>query len=127
MNAEPSLKAFLACSLILLAKSPSLRPVGIEEFLRKISGKVVMRIDKKDITKADDVSVGQEDDSEAAIHAIQETVNDNKANTVLLIHAENTFNSINRKVPPHNSEFTFVYKCYAITARLFSIVGKEIR
>ena len=47
--------------------------------------------------------------------------------TALLIHAENAFNSINRKVPLHNTEFTFVYKCYVIEARLFSIGGKEIR
>ena len=127
MNAESSLEVFLAYSLILLEKSPSLRPVGIEEFLQKISGKVVMIIVRKDATNAEDVSVGQEDDSEAAIHAIQEIVDDNKTKTALLIHAENAFNSINRKVPLHNTEFTFVYKCYVITARVFSIGGKEIR
>ena len=86
-----------------------------------------MTIGKKDVVKPKIFTIRQEADSEVAIHAIKEIVDDSKTETVLLIHAENAFNSINRKVPLHNTEFTFVYNCNAITARLFSIGGEEIR
>ena len=41
-----------ACRLIPLNKNPGLRPIGVEEVLRRISGKVVMMISKQDVMKA---------------------------------------------------------------------------
>ena len=51
---------------------------------------------------------------------------------VLLIDAENPFNSINRKVMLHNLNFicpiitAYVTNCYITPARLFLISGREI-
>ena len=51
---------------------------------------------------------------------------------VLLIKARNAFNSINRKVMPHNMKFlcplvsTYISNCYAEPARLFIFGGSEI-
>ena len=48
---ETPSKAFLACRLISLDKNPGLRPIGVGEVLRRIAGKVVMKVMKKDIKK----------------------------------------------------------------------------
>lgn len=48
---ETRLEAFLACGIIPFDKNPGLRPVGVGEVLRRIFGKVVMKIAKEDITK----------------------------------------------------------------------------
>ena len=51
---------------------------------------------------------------------------------VLLIDAENAFNSINRKVMLHNLKFicpivaTYIINCYATPSRLFIVSGGEI-
>ena len=53
--------------------------------------------------------------------------------TILIVDAENAFNSINRKALLHNIEYLcpaiakFFYNCYAISARPFIIGGKELR
>ena len=52
--------------------------------------------------------------------------------TVLLIDAENAFNSINHRVMLHNLEFicpiitTYIINCYATPSRLFIVGGGEI-
>ena len=52
--------------------------------------------------------------------------------TVLLIDAENAFNSINRKVMLHNLKFicpviaTYIINCYVTPSRLFIVAGGEI-
>ena len=44
-----SLEALLACRLIPLDKNPGLRPIGIGETLRRILGKAVMSVLKRDV------------------------------------------------------------------------------
>ena len=67
------------------------------------------------------------------IHAMHEIFDDNMTETILLVDIENAFNTINRKVLLHNTEYlcpelaTFIYNCYVIPARLFIIGGKEIK
>ena len=68
------------------------------EVLRRIAGKIIMMIFKKDITDAAgplQLSAGQEAGEEAAIHAIQDIFANEDTEAVLLIDAENAFNSIN--------------------------------
>ena len=91
-----SLESSVACRLIPLNKNPHLRPIGVREVLRRISGKVVMMISKQDVMKTAgslQVSAGQESGAEGAIHAVHDIFKDG----VLLIDAENAFNAINRK------------------------------
>ena len=58
--------------------------------------------------------------------------NDNETEAVLLIDAENAFNSINRKAMIHNISIlcpiisSFIKNCYNIPTRLFIIGGKEL-
>ena len=73
--------------LILLNKNPGLRPIGVGEVLRRISGKVVMMISKQDVTKATgslQVCAEQEAGAEAAIHAVHDIFKDHTTEVVLL-------------------------------------------
>ena len=135
METTISLEAFTACRLIPLDKKPGLRPVGVVEVLRRIAGKVVMMIFKKDIADTAgplQLSAGQEAGTEAAIHAMQDVFANEGTEAVLLIDAENAFNSINRKVMPQHLNFIcpvitkYITNCYITSTRLFVIGGGEI-
>ena len=43
------LKELLSCWLLALDKNPGVRPIGVGEVLRRIIGKSVIRVPKKDI------------------------------------------------------------------------------
>ena len=78
------------------------------------------------------VCAGQEAGAEAAIRAMYDIYNDEHSEEVVLVDAENAFNSINRNVMLHNISLlcptisTYVSNCYQSPARLFVIIGKEI-
>ena len=116
INSEnKSLEALIACTLIPLNKNPGLRPIGVGEVLRRIAGKVLMKILKKDTMHADgslQVCAGQENRAEATIRAMYDIYNNEHSEAVLLVDAKNAFNSINRNVIIHN---IFVV-CPAISA-----------
>ena len=85
------IESLVACRLIPLTKNPGLRPIGVGEVLRRISGKVAMMISKQDVIKAVgslQVCAGQEAGAEAAIHAVHDIFKDHTAEEVLLIDAE---------------------------------------
>ena len=105
---ETPLEAFLACRLISLDKNPGLRPIGVGEVLRRIAGKVVMKVVEEDIKKAAgylQLCAGQEAGCEAAIHAMHKVFESNETEAILIVDAENAFNSINRKALLHNIEY----------------------
>ena len=135
LETKTSLEAFTAYRLIPLDKKPGLRPTGVGEVLRRKAGKVIMMIFKKDITDAArplQLSAGQEAGAEAGLHAMQNIFENKDTEAVLLIEAENAFNSINRQVMLHNLNFicqivtTYITNCYITPARLFITGGGEI-
>ena len=69
---------------------------------------------------------------QAAKHSMHEIIVTNKTKAVLLVDAENAFNSINRWVFWHNMKHicptlaTFLLNCYIIPARLFVLGGKDL-
>ena len=95
-----------------------------------------MKVVKKDIKKAVgclQLCAGQEAGCEAAIHAMHRIFESNETEAILMVDAENAFDSINRKALLHNIEYlspviaTYIYNCYVISAGLFIIDGKELR
>ena len=65
----------VACRLIPLNRNSRLRPIGVGEVLKRISGKVFMMISKQDVIKAAgslQVCVRQEASAEAVIHAVHD-------------------------------------------------------
>ena len=132
-NGCTSVEAFLACRLIPLDKNPGLRPVGVGEVLRRIAGKVVIKVVKEDFRKAAgglQLCSGHEAGGKAAPHAMQNVFQFNSSEALLMVDAENAFNSINRKALSHNIRYicpeisTFIYNCYNVPARLFIIDGQ---
>ena len=100
-----SLEAFIACRLIPLNKNPGLRPIGVGEVLRRIAGKVLMKTLKKDVMHdagSLQVFAGQENGAGATFRAMYNIYNNKHSKAVLLVEAENAFNSINRNVMIRN-------------------------
>ena len=131
-----SIETFVACRLISLDKNPGLRPIRIGEILRRITGKIIVSVVKKEVissTGSLQVCAGQEAGSEAAIHAMEKIFKEESTEAVLLVDAANAFSSINRKVFLHNISIlcpaisTLGTNCYTTPARLLVIGGTEIR
>ena len=89
--------------------------------------------DVKDAAGSLQVCAGQKAGSEAAIHAIYDVYQQDETDAVLLVDADNAFNSINRKAMLHNISLTcplittFIANCYMEPARLFFVGNHEIK
>ena len=135
-NQSASLEAVLACRLIPLNKNPDLRPIGIGQVLHRIAGKVVVTHFRTEIVTSVgslQVCAAQEASCESIRHAMHAIYEDETCEAVLLVHASNAFNSINRNVFLHNvtnicpAIAIYVKNCYSLHSRLFIIGGNEIR
>ena len=108
----------VACRLIPLDKDPGLRPIGIGEVLRRIIGKIVVRILKPDLQESAgelQMCVGQEGGCEAGVHAMHDLYQEEDTHGIIQVDANNAFNVINRQVFLHNIKvicpiFHFYYK-----------------
>ena len=103
--------------------------------LRRTAGRAVMILLKKHVLQGAgslQLCGGQVAGCEAAIDAIHDVFNDDETEVILLIDAENGFDSIHGKVMLHNLKFiclviaTYTSNCYMCPARLFIIDGGEL-
>ena len=126
---EPSsIRAFVACRLVALNKNPGVRPIGICEVLRRIIGKVIMRVVGNDVLQVTgplQLCAGQEAGGEAAIHAMRSLFREEGTDAILLVDASNAFNNLNRKVALLNIALLcpalspVLTNCYRGDAQLF--------
>ena len=130
-----SIESLLACTLIPLNKNPGVRPIGIGEVLRRLIGKVVMYVMKKDVIDSAgslQLCAGQEAGCETAVHGMVDIWKDINTEGVLQVDASNAFNSINRAVMLHKIRIicpeiaTYVINIYCQPSRLSVLGGKEI-
>jgi hypothetical protein len=130
------LRAFLANRLVPLDKNPGLRPVGIGEVHRRIIGKAIMHVLKRDIQNSAgplQLCVGQEAGCEAAIHAMTRIFANEATDGLLLVDADNAFNRLNRSAALWNIQYTcpplstVLINCYRESARLFVTGGMELQ
>lgn len=130
-----NLEAYLACRLIPLDKNPGVRPIGVGEVLRRIVGKAILSVIKPDIISSAgnlQLCAGQASGCEAAVHAIRDVFDAQSTDAVLLVDADNAFNSLNRAVLLHNIRYlcppmaTYIRNCYSTPSRLFVLGGTEI-
>ena len=113
LSCHESLEALLPGRLIPLNKLPSVRPIGIGKVLRRIIGKAVMSVVKKEVVQAAgslQVCAGQVAGVESDIHSMVDLFESDNSATVLQIDATNAFNSLNRNVFLHTVSKPFVQK-----------------
>ena len=97
------INALLACRLIAVDKNPGIRPIGIGETARRIIAKAILRVINCDVQKAAgsiQLCVGQIGGVEAVIHSVRELFDSDETEAVLLVDAQNAFNSLNRQDCP---------------------------
>ena len=130
-----NLEAYTACRLIPLDKNPGVRPIGVGEVLRRIIGKAILSVIKQDIVSSAgnlQLCAGQPSGCEAAVHAVSDIFDEESTDALLLVDADNAFNSLNRKVLLHNIIYlcppmsTYIRNCYSSPSRLFVLGGIEI-
>ena len=130
-----SIESLLACRLIALNKNPGVRPIGIGEVLRRIIGKSVSWVLKNDVQEAAgplQTCTGLKNGAEAAIHSMREIFQLESTDAVILVDAENAFNSLNRKVALHNIQVVcqpmskIMINTYRAPSRLILFGSKEI-
>ena len=132
-----TIEPLVASRLIPLDKGEgAVRPIGVGEVIRRICGKCVMNIAKRDVVEASgslQLCAGQKSGSEAAIHAMHRIFEADDTDAVLLIDASNAFNSLNRAAALHNIRVlcpiiaVYAINTYRQSARLFITGGKEIK
>ena len=96
-----SLKAYTSCRLVPLDKCPGVCPVGIGEVVRRIVGKAVMKVVKRDLQQAIgsiQLCAGQDAGCEAAVHAMEQLFTADDTEAMILVDATNAFNRLNRRV-----------------------------
>ncbi len=122
------LRALLACRLIPLNKLPGVRPIGICEVLRRILGKAIMEVARKEVLKATgplQLCGGHEGGSEAAVHAMRHIFQDSETDGIIFVDASNAFNNLNRGVALRNIQYIcpavakIMINCYRSNACLF--------
>ena len=117
------IRAYTTGRLILLDKNPGVRPIGVGEVLRRIVGKSVTKILKPELVRSTapiQVCAGLQSGVKAAIHAMRKIFQDPECMAVLLVvDANNAFNSLNRNVALHKLKYTCpeFYKYVANTYR----------
>ena len=134
---DPScLETYVANRLIPLDKSPSVRPIGIGEILRRLVGKSLakdFKMDFKETAGPIQVCAGHEAGAEAAIHAMEQIWDEENTEGILLIDASNAFNALNRRVALHNililcpRPAMAIINTYRNPSRLFIVGGGELQ
>ena len=130
-----SIEALTACRLIALNKNPGVRPIGIGETLRRIMGKSISWTLKDEIQEAAgplQMATGLKNGAEAAIHSMREIFACENTDAVILVDAENAFNSLNRETALHNIQITcphmstVVINTYRKASRMVLFGAKDI-
>ena len=99
------LSAFVACRMIALDKNPGVRPIGIGETCRRIISKAILAVVGQDVIDAMgplQLCAGQESGCEVAIHCLRQMYSESTTEALLLVDAENAFNSLNRETALRN-------------------------
>ena len=99
-----TLREYTAGRLIPLEKDPGsdeikVRPIGIGEVIRRIVGKTIMQYLKPEMIHAAgplQTCAGSPGGIEAAIHAMTEVFKEEGTEAIIMVDAENAFNSLNR-------------------------------
>ena len=124
-----------ASRLIPLNKNPGVRPIGIGEILRRVICKAVSRVLRPDIVKATgalQTCSGISGGIKASVHAMAKIFRDEASEAILLVDADNAFNSLNREAAINNIKslcqpyYMFQNNIYQCPSRLFVSGSREV-
>ena len=93
------------CRLVALDKCPAVRPIGIGEVMRRITGRIIVDCIRQDLTSLGgnmQLCLGQKCGIEHAIHSLRHSFDDPENEAILLIDAKNAFNVLNRRTALEN-------------------------
>ena len=102
-----------------------MRPIGIGETVRRITGHAILSILKENIQEAAgplQLCAGQEAGCEAAIHAIRQIFQSSENEAAILIDASNAFNSLNHQ----NAFRNFQHLCPSLTTVLINTYREDV-
>ena len=77
-----------------------MRPIGVGEVLRRIIAKAILKFTKDDVQNTVgclQLCAGQRAGSEAGVHAMRQIFDDDSTEALLMVDANNAFNSLNRE------------------------------
>ena len=97
--------AYNGCRLVALDKCPGVRPIGIGEVMRRITGHIIVDCISQDLTSLGgnmQLCLGQKCGIEHAIHSLRYSFDDPENEAILLIDAKNAFNVINKRTAFEN-------------------------
>ena len=99
--------AYNDCRLLALDKRPGVRPIGICEAIRRITGtgRITVECISQDLTSLGgnmQLCLGQKIGIERAIHSLRHSFDDPENEAVLLIDAKDAFNVLNRQAALEN-------------------------
>ena len=132
---DDHLEEYNACRLIPLDKNPGVRPIGIGEVVRRLIGKILIRCVQYDLLELGQnrqLCLGQKCGIEYAIHTLRNAFNNTEKEAILLIDAENAFNSLNRELALKNVKLlcpsisNALKNSYSIPPSLF-VNGKKLQ
>ena len=96
--------AYNRCRLVALDKCPGVRPIGIGEVMRRITGRIIVDCIRQDLTSLGgnmQLCLGQKCCIEHAIHSLRQSY-DPENEVILLIDAKNAFSVLNRRTALEN-------------------------
>ena len=88
------------CRLVVLDKSPRVRPIGLGEVIRRIIGRIIVDYIRQDLTyicRIMQLCLGQKCGKEQAILSLRHSFDDPGNEAILHIDAKNAFNVRNRQ------------------------------
>ena len=100
-----ALIAHNGCRLVALDKCPGVRPIGMGEVMRRITGRIMVDCIRQDLTslvKNMQLCLGQKCGIEHAIYSLRHSFDDPENEAILLIDAKNAFNVLNRRTALEN-------------------------
>ena len=103
-----------------------MRPIGVGEVLKRIIGKCVGWVLKKDIQEDAgplQTATGLQEGAEAATHSMKLIFENEDTEAVILVDASNAFNSLNRQAALHNIRII----CPQFSTILINTYRKPIR
>ena len=86
-------------------KCPGVRPIGIGEVLRRITGRIIIDCVRQDLTSLGgnmQLCLGEKCGIEHAIHSLRHSFDDPENEAILLIDAKNAFNVLNKQTALEN-------------------------